>query len=178
VLRSGSSKEIIENLEKCGLNKQQVESILEHLMLIFTFLTRFKMNETDLDKLIEDQLNNESTELVRKTMCDFYEQYHNEIQSIITEQTYLNTNIVPKYQDFNWRLQVQLASRSSGMTKSIESDEVRVLLKFKLRKLNTDEFDYILLNCDLIQLAIFQQTLEQAIKDVKLKKSWINAAFD
>lgn len=129
--------------------------------------------------MIEKQLNNEPTEKVRKAMCNFYEQYHDEIQSIITEQTYLNTNIVPRYQDFNWRLQVELATRATSLTtKSISSDNVSVLLKFKLRKSNTNEFDYILLNCDLIQLAIFQQTLEQAIKDVKLKKTWINAAFE
>lgn len=158
------------------------------------------MNETDLQKLIVKQLNNESTEKVRKTMCDFYRLHQAEIQSIITEQTYLNTNIVPRFQDFSWRLQVQLASRSTGsvsgrisssaggggggsatseqLAGSIDSNSVSVLLQFKLRKLNTNEFDYVLIRCDLNQLAIFQQTLDQAIKEIKLKKSWINADFD
>lgn len=146
------------------------------------------MNETDLEKLIDQQLNDKSTAKVRGTMCNFYRQYHDEIQSIITEQTYLNTNIVPRFQDFNWRLQIKLINRSmainttssiqSTIDQTISSDNVSVLLKFKLRKLNTNEFDYILIQCDLLQLAIIQQTLEQAIKDVKLKKAWINAAFD
>ena len=131
---------------------------------------------------------------MRKTMCDFYRLHHDEIQSIINEQTYLNTNIVPRFQDFGWRLQVQVASRATtsglpGRTEddatgeladgsTMDSDSVSVLLRFKLRKLNTKEFDYVLIRCDLNQLAIFQQTLDQAIKEIKLKKSWINADFD
>ena len=138
------------------------------------------MNESDLEKLIAKQLNNESTDKVRKIMCDFYQLHHNEIQSIITEQTYLNTNIVPRYQDFNWRLQIQLASRAINNFNStqLDSDKIAVLLKFKLRKLNTNEFDFLLLNCDLNQLNQFQQTLDLAIKEIKLKKTWINSAFD
>lgn len=140
-------------------------------------------------------------------MCEFYRLHQAEIQAIITEQTYLNTNIVPRFQDFSWRLQVQLASRATtavpgGISTSAsgglatgelaagtstsrtatgtanDSDSVSVLLRFKLRKLNTDECDYVLIRCDLNQLAIFQQTLDQAIKEIKLKKSWINADFD
>ena len=153
-----------------------------------------QMNETDLQKLIVKQLNNESTEKVRETMCNFYRLHHDEIQAIITEQTYLNTNIVPRFQDFSWRLQVQLASRSTSsvpshistsdesttgeLADSSCSDNISVLLRFKLRKLNTNEFDYVLISCDLNQLAIFQQTLDQAIKEIKLKKAWINADFD
>lgn len=157
------------------------------------------MNEGDLQKLIAKQLNNESTEKVRKTMCEFYRSHHAEIQAIITEQTYLNTNIVPRFQDFSWRLQVQLASRatsampggistsaSGGLatdelavgTSANGGDSVSVLLRFKLRKLNTEDCDYVLIQCDLNQLAIFQQTLDQAIKEIKLKKAWINADFD
>lgn len=140
------------------------------------------MNEIDLDKLIVKQINNESTENLRKTMCNFYKLHHDQIQSIINEQTYLNTNIVPSYHDLNWRVQVQLANRSTGVNISNlsikNSDKISVLLNFKLRKSNTNEFDYILIKCDLNRLAIFQQTLDQAIKEIKLKKTWINAAFD
>lgn len=138
------------------------------------------MNEKDLEKLIDKQLN-EPLKKVKESMCKFYQQYHEEIQSIITEQTYLNTNIVPRYQDLNWRLQIELANRSTpciGNLANKTSDNISVLLRFKLRKLNTKEFDYILIKCDLNQLAMIQQTLDQAIKNVKLKKTWINAAFD
>jgi len=153
IRKGATSRSIFKGAaEKLGVPPDVVEHGVEGLANLFTQASRHLLNEIDfIDSLLvlsfPEELNNR--------LKDFYLANRSEIRTLLADMSMQ----LPEYRSLDWRLDVQVASRSMR-----QQTQPVYILKLEL---SGTESGSIMLQSDLSNLKFLTKELENALNESK-----------
>lgn len=161
-LRRGSSPKIYEGAaRKLGVPVEMVQHGVEGLMFLMTESSKHMVSEVDfLDSVLVLGFSEE----LNQVLLQLYLQHHSQIRGVLSR---LPSNL-PAYHNLEWRLDVQLASRSVGH-QVVPTLTMRLLLARDCdgRRDHDHDHDSRVLQTDPSTLLHLISTLEAALAAVK-----------
>lgn len=140
--------------KKLEVSPETVKNTVESLMHLYRESAKINLNEEDFRSTIQSIGFNEDSQNV---IVLFYSDNANELRKILRERTL----DLPCYHDLDWRIDIQVASRSLR-----NQAEPKVLMKLKLKD-DTNTTETHILQTDAVNLIHLTKTLESALEEMK-----------
>ncbi|KAK3602124.1 hypothetical protein CHS0354_003157 [Potamilus streckersoni] len=153
-LRKGSNPKVYQGAaQKLGVELESVQNGVEGLMYLFTESSKFMISEIDFQDSI---MTLGFSEELRHSLLQMYMKNRNEVREILSEMSM----DLPHYHNLEWRLDVELASRTLR-----HQTTPTVLLKLHTKE--NSKMSTQVLQTDPINLLHLTKVLEQALQEMK-----------
>ena len=153
-IRNGVNPKMYQTAaSKLEIAVENVKRCVEGLMFLMTETSKSYVNELDFqDSLMMVGFSEELT----STLLRLYMEHRDEIRSILQKLSL----VLPHYDNLEWRLDVQVASRSMR-----SQTAPNILLKFTIK--DGEKKEVKLLQTDPVNLIHLTEVLEQALAEMK-----------
>ncbi|KAG1714225.1 COMM domain-containing protein 2 [Nymphon striatum] len=153
-IRSGFNNKIYNvAAQKLGVDAKMVQNGIKSLIYLFSESARLLLTEIDFHDSI---LTLGMKEGIIEVLLKFYKDNVDELRTILAGMQLL----LPQYNNLEWRLDVQLASRSLH-------HQMEPIITLKLNVNDKGQNEDIVLQTDPVNLKHMSQVFEQALQELK-----------
>ncbi|XP_006823291.1 COMM domain-containing protein 2-like [Saccoglossus kowalevskii] len=139
--------------QKLDVNAEAVQHVVEGLMYLLTECAKLMISEIDFQDSI---MTLGFQEDLKQQLVQFYLENRKEIRAILCKMSM----DLPHYHNLEWRLDVQLASRSLR-------HHITPIVTMKLHTGDCETKEVTVLQTDAVNLLHLTQTLQQALDEMK-----------